>query len=211
MSDIVERLRRHDLFNELTDAEYQHEVVGRAADEIERLRERISMLELCGKIRLKCQLGHSWLADVAASPCPWCRIEELEECSEIDFNERDRLLKRIEELEKESEWKAMKQLLCADYHIITTEQIDAAWQRAMQKKRGEMTATYFIGVGMEAALKELGIEPCEHEWGDGEFECIDGETATTMPPTEYDSIPICPACDGHGWVKKERNVKDGIR
>ena len=43
--DIVWRLRHDGLFDELTDRRYQHEVAGRAADEIERLRKRIEELE----------------------------------------------------------------------------------------------------------------------------------------------------------------------
>ena len=41
---IQDRLRHPDLFKELTDGEYQHEVAGRAADEIDRLRAELADL-----------------------------------------------------------------------------------------------------------------------------------------------------------------------
>jgi len=50
--DITERLRHKDLFCQDTDPEYQHEVVFRAADEIERLRARIAELEREYKVEL---------------------------------------------------------------------------------------------------------------------------------------------------------------
>ena len=70
-----------------------------------------------------------------------------------DAREANKELKqRIEELEKESEWKAMKQLLCADYHIIPRDKIDLAWEytNAPNQSAGFAHAC-------ELALGKLGI------------------------------------------------------
>jgi len=122
-------------------------------------------------------------------------IDELEE----KIAEKD---KRIEELKKESEWKAMKQLLCADYHIITTEQlasgevvllkqgqIDKAWRLAVQDETLGTTGAFAI-------LRELGIVACEECGGSGERDrSMYQPNGDPTDPTPDE----CPYCHGHGW------------
>ena len=86
-------------------------------------------------------------------------IERLRRDERLWRNRVDEAAKRIEELEKESEWKAMKQLLCADYHIITTDQIRAAWRDAIFATRPDEEQTEFL------EARQLGIVRCE--CGDG--------------------------------------------
>ena len=118
-------------------------------------------------------------------------IDELEE----KIAEKD---KRIEELKKESEWKAMKQLLCADYHIITTEQlasgevvlltqgqIDAAWKYVRCNHSAETWDS------LMTLLAGFGVLPCDYNG------CSNGyvPNGSGISPC---SRP-CPACHGHGW------------
>ena len=95
--------------------------------------------------------------------------------------------KRIEELEKESEWKAMKQLLCADYHIITTEQTDAAW--------GIVDSFLDEGRGAAEALAIFGIVACEECGGSGVVREHERGYEDGVEDT-------CPSCNGHGWEIK---------
>jgi len=95
--------------------------------------------------------------------------------------------KRVEELGKESEWKAMKQLLCADYHIITDEQIDAAWARTTETDWSDYVP------GVIDALGDFGIISCEKCGGSG----------LQLPkeqPGNFRCIIECPTCHGHGWI-----------
>ena len=94
--------------------------------------------------------------------------------------------KRIAELERESEWKAMKQPLCADCHIITTEQIDAAWETRHWGTVPNQTEEH-----VDDALERLGIVACEECGGSG-----------IPTPYEIGSWESCPSCHGHGWVVK---------
>jgi len=122
-------------------------------------------------------------------------IERL--LAHIDGNDKDQeimdLEQRIEELEKESEWKAMKQLLCADYHIVPRDKIREAW------KLCNIAAEYKDHVGFEL-LEQLGIVRCD---GCNGYGSLDGD------PFDDDSEPDepCPDCaewGSEGWV-----VKDG--
>ena len=171
-----------------------------AADEIERLRELLSEAEE--------QVGD--LIDDAAAGDPKDRVWILVPL--VEWDEKD---KRIEGLEKESEWKAMKQLLCADYHIIPTDEIRAAWEYAHSLVPGSE-----VRISVLYALRQLGIERCEGCGGSGEAEqevCI-GEHFVShemavdagMPEAEgshhgyeYGSEVVrCPGCNGRRWVKK---------
>ena len=108
--------------------------------------------------------------------------------------------KRIEELEKESEWKAMKQLLCADYHIIPTDEIRAAW--ATITEMGDtltQTEQDWYRAGIVVALGKLNIVRCKGCGGSG-------SKPTTIDHNMYGkpvrSNLICHDCNGRGWVKK---------
>jgi len=118
--------------------------------------------------------------------------------------ERDRLASqlrlatiRIEELGKESEWKAMKQLVCADYHIVPADKIDAARKRMKKLMASENTAEHFMGRGIEAALRQdFGIVECDHP-------VIEGESAEDRAAR----IAACESCHGHGWDVKDAEVE----
>ena len=156
-----------------------------AADEIERLRELLSEAEE--------QVGD--LIDDAAAGDPKDRVWILVPL--VEWDEKD---KRIEELEKESEWKAMKQLLCADYHIIPTDEIRAAW--ATITEMGDtltQTEQDWYRAGIVVALGKLNIVRCKGCGGSG-------SKPTTIDHNMYGkpvrSNLICHDCNGRGWVKK---------
>ena len=94
----------------------------------------------------------------------------------------DHYKQRIEELEKESEWKAMKQLLCADYHIITTEQIDKAWEF------NEDSSPEIKAHGRAMLYSCFKVDACEKCGGSGKLDNGPG-------------YPVyCDECEGHGWI-----------
>lgn len=103
-----------------------------------------------------------------------------------EIHKRD---KRVEELEKESEWKAMKQLLGADYHVITDEQIDAAWKLA------ELYPNWHGPV--EQALSRIGVNRCPVVGCDGRGVFLYGDHSEGWERSQ------CEGCHGHGWVVKD--------
>ena len=94
------------------------------------------------------------------------------ECSEKD--------KRIGELEQDRE----RGLEERGYHIITTDQIDAAWSDAWRKYQGTNSTAGF------SSLEKVGIVACGGCGGSGKAEY----------PLEGNYGP-CPSCHGHGWKK----------
>jgi len=132
-----------------------------------------------GDVKVGCE-EHGYTGRTA---CPWCEIERLRGELGAALKNEVHYAKRIEELEKESEWKAMKQLFCADYHIITDDQIDAAWE---ERHDGVVEGIMYI------PASEIGITECENP------RCQDGRhIETTHLPSQ-----VCKACNGHGWVMK---------
>ena len=107
--------------------------------------------------------------------CPYCENRELRE--------------RIEELE------ILNDLLTArgKCHIITDQQIDAAWSVA-----NNPGFTNAVREGAKMALRELGIVRCE-----GCEDSLKPGTVFKMDMGERGYITDCPDCDGHGWVKND--------
>ena len=138
--DITERLRHPDLCKMGTSIEYQHEVLGRAADEIERLRARVRTLESMGTSESKRLLG--LLAKERR------RIEELE-----DDLRKEWLIGYAEAKDED----------IGIFHIITTDQIRAARDQTHNPASNGIYAR-----GAENALKELGIVRCEECRGAGD-------------------------------------------
>jgi len=97
----------------------------------------------------------------------WQLAEELAEAK-----------RHIEELEQDRE----RGLEERGYHIITADQIDAAWEHFAKNKE----LRPYSRAGAECAMKELGIVACE-ECGGGVSKAWDNG---------------CPSCHGHGWVSK---------
>jgi len=141
--------------------------------------------------------------------CPICYVIK-EDCEHTDEIERLRgelaaalknevhYAKRIEELESPYSVVLDRSVPPApsltifgdaqrDTHIITREQINAAWERWEEEK------WVSFGHGMKEALSILGIVRCE--------EC-DGSGESPQTPTNPPYIDKCPTCDGDGWVKK---------
>lgn len=209
MSDITKRLVRQ---HERTGLEYLRE----AADEIERLRERIEELE--GRINAaggdNLERNIEMLRDRGAKlTAQDKRIEELtkenkrvndlaQELNAELLEERlqktheyaetnDMLRERIEELEKERNLYGKIVEIngwpdISETHVVTHKQIDAAWAFVVDPP-GYLSQD--VKDAVEAALGAFGIERCEEE-RDGE-KCIDG----------YLYGVRCPGCGGHGWVK----------
>jgi len=88
--------------------------------------------------------------------------------------------KRIEELERDRSLGLEER----GYHIITTEQIDAAWSDAWRKYQGTNSTAGF------SSLEKVGIVACGGCGGSGKAEY----------PLEGNYGP-CPSCHGHGWKK----------
>ena len=122
------------------------------------------------------------------------RIEDMkfdhEQITALEVTERDRMRRRIEELEQDRSLGLEER----GYHIITTEQlasgevvlltqdqIDAAWVHTATRKDSLNVARW--------ALKELNIVACE--------EC--GGSGHTGPDFEYTIDTSCHSCHGHGW------------
>ena len=92
-----------------------------------------------------------------------------------------RLKARAEELEQQN--RALQSVVSPqtvrDWHIFTTEQIDAAWAIASK-------SPYAV-----AAFEKLNIKQCEGCGGEGKIQ-------------EWsDEMVECPDCNGHEWVKEE--------
>ena len=103
------------------------------------------------------------------------RIEDMkfdhEQITALEVTERDRMRRRIEELEQDRSLGLEER----GYHIITTEQIDAAWEWNVLE-----------------IMAELNIVACE--------EC--GGCGSMWAPWD-EQVPItCHSCHGHGWVVK---------
>ena len=211
MSDITKRLVRQ---HERTGLEYLRE----AADEIERLRERIEELE--GRINAaggdNLERNIEMLRDRGAKlTAQDKRIEELakenkrvndlaQEWNAELLEERlqktheyaetnDMLLERIEELERLHR-ETVEEINAQDGLFITDAQIDAAWK--FVNECGPRVRAPIL----HALNVFFGIVRCEGCVGKGKWN-IDtncGATGQYLGKTPY----VCPDCDGHGWVKK---------
>jgi len=150
--------------------------------EIERLRSSLED-SLCESERLTAEVDKKGK-----------RIEDMkfdhEQITALEVTERDRMRRRIEELEQDRSLGLEER----GYHIITTEQlasgevvlltqdqIDAAWVHTATRKDSLNVARW--------ALKELNIVACE--------EC--GGSGHTGPDFEYTIDTSCHSCHGHGW------------
>lgn len=116
------------------------------------------------------------------------RIEELEDCSHIDFEARDEYLKRIEELEEKAEFWKMKAIGSSMGHRITTDQIRAAWRDAIFATRPDEEQTEFL------EARQLGIVGCEG--------C--GGNRIVPDPTDDRIANKCPDCNGEGFKIGEK-------
>ena len=109
----------------------------------------------------------------------------------------ERGLTRIEELEERdatwNKWYGAHMTRAATF--ITTEQIDAAWNRIQNLKlewnRNSWVSSLQQATYLVQALAFFGIVACEECGGSGEWP--DPRPAKDEP---------CPSCHGHGWVSK---------
>lgn len=129
------------------------------------------------------------------------RVEKLEL---KDAEETEALRERILELEREreslnerlgwtdEEWKTK--------HLITDEMIDAAWKHTEDLRDGlqnleQPEIEKIICNTREELMQEFNIFYCEGCDGKGHWE-QEPQTGGAYPEQE----PICPDCNGYGWV-----------
>jgi len=97
-----------------------------------------------------------------------------------ELKEKD---KRIEELEQDRE----RGLEERGYHIITTDQIDAAWKVATSEEPYA-----------DDCLAELGIVACEECGGSRVHRAWD--FYPNEKPHDGQTLSFCESCHGHGWI-----------
>jgi hypothetical protein len=124
-------------------------------------------------------------------------IERLRAVAEAFEESVVEKMKRIEELEKLTEAPLAAMLMyeqheAGETHIITTEQIDAAWAVGHCRCDEAFTARGMHSIDCcEEALNELGIVRCER-------------CAKLIHRVSHGGLPgvddICPNCHGHGWT-----------
>jgi hypothetical protein len=166
-----------------------------AADEIKRLQYELDDREK--RIHNQCK-----------------RIGGLEEESKIDFEERDRLLEQVEELEKEinengpdcQEIYDRGFVDGSDGHHLSPEMVEKAVEYANKLRNGEYPV-----VCVWIALNIFGIFRCEGCDGIGEVDGPDPrETASVNDMTPHDIVwrKQCPKCKGKKYILKEKD--DGM-
>jgi hypothetical protein len=84
----------------------------------------------------------------------------------------------------------------AGLHIITDEQIDAAWKMVRGWQHGGGTTTEDFRLWM-MIFKRMSIVECSRCGGSGRLKRRATESALYPPQT-------CPRCQGHGWIRDER-------
>jgi len=159
--DVVKMIREIIAANPMGRTSVTAELLIMFLEEIERLREQLAEAEE--------QVGD--LIDDAAGADPKDRVWMLVPLAEWDEKEN-----RIEELATAiGQVLNMRQEIIdkviagENCHIITTEQIRAAWDQTHNTASNGVYAR-----GAENALKELGIVECEGCGGDGDFGPTDG-------------------------------------
>jgi len=173
MSDIVKRLqdeatyiKKHGLDQDVDMFDLPAVIMQDAAAEIELLRESRDAVIRKAKERVK----------------------RVEQSYVRQFDLREEAEQRIEELEAEQcEIGGVEFMKKTGRYVITTEQIDAAWNLVMDT--GEDGR---INSGAEQSLARVGIVRCEGCGGCGQVQVYTKDD-------DYDADG-CPDCDGHGWM-----------
>jgi len=127
---------------------------------------------------------------------------ERESCER--FQQLDAALKRIEELKVKlkyctNEYEELSKEL-ATYHIITTDQIDAAWeyvQNILFATKGNADFKRFA----KEIFEHIGIVACSKCGGIGSV-ALDDERLLHGPFNSKGQCPVCAERNRHGWVKE---------